>query len=134
MKALRVDVQDEDATNAMARSLQQEWEGIDVLVNNAGISQNLPLALLEGLAAGLPIVISRIKGNRELVAGAKGYLCEPRNPEAYATALADSDSSFIINGGAGWMFPFVNQDPFLAPLREDPRFQDLMRRMNLPVQ
>lgn len=46
-KALRVDVQDEKETNAMARALETEWGGIDVLVNNAGISQNLPLALLE---------------------------------------------------------------------------------------
>lgn len=32
---------------------------------------------------------------------------------------------------AGWMLPFVKQDPFLAPLHEDPRFQELLRRLNL---
>jgi tetratricopeptide (TPR) repeat protein len=29
--------------------------------------------------------------------------------------------------------PWIRQFPALAPLREDPRFQDLVRRMNLPV-
>ena len=47
VKAYRVDVQDEDATASMVRDIEQLWGGIDVLVNNAGISQNLPLALLE---------------------------------------------------------------------------------------
>lgn len=41
--------------------------------------------------------------------------------EIYATALADSDSSFIINGGAGWMFgtPRMMQ-PFLREYRALP--------------
>lgn len=45
--ALKTDVQDEAATNAMVRTLEKDWGAIDALVNNAGISQNLPLALLE---------------------------------------------------------------------------------------
>jgi sugar lactone lactonase YvrE len=41
--------------------------------------------------------------------------------EIYATALADNDSSFIINGGAGWMFgtPRLMQ-PFLREYRALP--------------
>lgn len=46
-RAVQCDVQDEAATNAMVRALEKDWEGIDVLVNNAGVSQNLPLALLD---------------------------------------------------------------------------------------
>jgi NAD(P)-dependent dehydrogenase (short-subunit alcohol dehydrogenase family) len=46
-RALCVDVQDEGATLKMVRELTAAWDGIDVLVNNAGVSQNLPLALLD---------------------------------------------------------------------------------------
>lgn len=35
------------AITAMVKELEQRWSGIDVLVNNAGVSQNLPLALME---------------------------------------------------------------------------------------
>jgi NAD(P)-dependent dehydrogenase (short-subunit alcohol dehydrogenase family) len=40
-------VLDNDATDAMLGAIDRAWGGLDVLVNNAGISQNLPLALLE---------------------------------------------------------------------------------------
>jgi len=31
-----------------------------------------------------------------------------------------------------WDLPYVNVDPAYDPLRDDPRFQDLLRRMNFP--
>ena len=31
----------------MVRDLEQRWGGIDILINNAGVSQNLPVALME---------------------------------------------------------------------------------------
>jgi NAD(P)-dependent dehydrogenase (short-subunit alcohol dehydrogenase family) len=46
-RAERVSVLDEDGTRKMLRDLDNDWGPLDVLVNNAGISQNLPLALLE---------------------------------------------------------------------------------------
>ena len=46
-KAFRVSVLDVDGTNAMIDDIERDWGAIDVLVNNAGISQNLPLALME---------------------------------------------------------------------------------------
>jgi NAD(P)-dependent dehydrogenase (short-subunit alcohol dehydrogenase family) len=45
--SFKVDACDSAATDEMIRSLEKAWDGLDVLVNNAAITQNLPLALLE---------------------------------------------------------------------------------------
>jgi NAD(P)-dependent dehydrogenase (short-subunit alcohol dehydrogenase family) len=46
-KAFRCSVLDSAATEQMVAELEREWGTIDVLVNNAGVSQNMPLALME---------------------------------------------------------------------------------------
>jgi 3-oxoacyl-[acyl-carrier protein] reductase len=46
-RAFKVSVLDAPATEGMVRELESAWGGLDVLVNNAGVSQNLPLALME---------------------------------------------------------------------------------------
>jgi 3-oxoacyl-[acyl-carrier protein] reductase len=46
-RPFRVSVLDSAGTDAMVQQLEKEWGGVDVLINNAGISQALPLALLE---------------------------------------------------------------------------------------
>jgi 3-oxoacyl-[acyl-carrier protein] reductase len=45
--SFRTSVLDAAATAAMVREIETAWGAIDVLVNNAGVTQNLPLALLE---------------------------------------------------------------------------------------
>jgi 3-oxoacyl-[acyl-carrier protein] reductase len=47
VRAFRVSVLDVAATEAMVAGIEREWGSIDVLVNNAGVSQNMPLALME---------------------------------------------------------------------------------------
>ena len=46
-RGYQVSVLDTPGTEAMVADLEKAWGGIDVLVNNAGVTQNLPLALLE---------------------------------------------------------------------------------------
>jgi NAD(P)-dependent dehydrogenase (short-subunit alcohol dehydrogenase family) len=46
-RAFQVSVLDTAGSAAMAAALEEEWGGLDVLVNNAGVSQAFPIALLE---------------------------------------------------------------------------------------
>jgi 3-oxoacyl-[acyl-carrier protein] reductase len=46
-RAYKVSVLDVAKTEGMVAELEAAWGGLDVLVNNAGVSQNLPLALME---------------------------------------------------------------------------------------
>lgn len=43
----KVSVLDAPATDILVQDLEQRWGGIDVLVNNAAVTQNLPIALME---------------------------------------------------------------------------------------
>jgi 3-oxoacyl-[acyl-carrier protein] reductase len=47
VRDFRASVLDTAATAKMVKEIEQLWGGIDLLVNNAGTSQNMPLALLE---------------------------------------------------------------------------------------
>lgn len=55
--------------------LTSDWEG-------------MPIAVLESLAAGRPVVASDVDGVREVLAGGGGVLVPRRDPEAAAAALA----------------------------------------------
>ena len=46
-RAFQISVLDVPGTEKIVQELESEWGGIDLLVNNAGVSQNLPIALME---------------------------------------------------------------------------------------
>ena len=51
-------------------------------------AEGLSLALLEGMAAGLPVVATRISGNKDVVAdGRNGFVVTPGNADELAAAL-----------------------------------------------
>jgi glycosyltransferase involved in cell wall biosynthesis len=67
--------------------LQEPLSALDVLVQPSR-ADNLPLAVLEAMAAGLPVIGTRVGGIPELVVdGETGLLVEPDNPAALAEAL-----------------------------------------------
>jgi glycosyltransferase involved in cell wall biosynthesis len=48
----------------------------------------MPIAILEAMAAGCPVVASAVDGNRELIEnGVHGWLVQPENPLALADAI-----------------------------------------------
>jgi glycosyltransferase involved in cell wall biosynthesis len=52
------------------------------------VNENLPLALIEAMGAGLACVASRVGGVEELLGGGAGLLVRPGDPDALATAMA----------------------------------------------
>jgi L-malate glycosyltransferase len=60
--------------------------GLDVYVN-ASISEGVSLTILEAMAAGLPVVATRVGGTPEVVTEECGLLVPSRNAEALADAI-----------------------------------------------
>ena len=50
--------------------------------------EGLPRSLMEAMASGLPCIVSKIRGNVDLIEdGKNGFLCTPDNPDEYCSAL-----------------------------------------------
>jgi L-malate glycosyltransferase len=61
---------------------------LDVYVQSSHV-EGMPVAVLEALAAGIPVVAARVGGNEEAVVdGVGGVLVPPRHPEAIAEAVS----------------------------------------------
>ena len=66
--------------------------GCDVYVNSS-ISEGVSLTILEAMAAGLPVVATRVGGTVEVVDAASGTLVPPRDPRRLAEAIAGLQAS-----------------------------------------
>jgi glycosyltransferase involved in cell wall biosynthesis len=65
------------------------FEGADVFAMPS-LSEGLPVALLEAMAWGLPIVVSRVDGAPEVLEdGVEAVMVDPGDPEQLAVALCD---------------------------------------------
>lgn len=54
----------------------------------ASLQEGLPVAIMEAMACGLPIIASNIRGNADLIdAGKGGYLVEPTDEDGFVAAI-----------------------------------------------
>jgi glycosyltransferase involved in cell wall biosynthesis len=76
---------------------QRFYREIDVFVLPSR-SEGLPLALLEAMASGLPIIATRVGGIPEIVRSDVGWLCQPDDPHALAGAMKEAAGSSDLAG------------------------------------
>jgi len=71
------------------RDMRDVYGDLGVVVN-CSLNEGTPVALIEALAAGRPVVATRVGGTPDLLAGgAHGLLVPPRDPDALAAAILD---------------------------------------------
>ena len=80
-------VQDSIILSGFRRDISEILQIADVFVHPS-YHEGLPVALMEAMASGLPVVCSRIRGNVDLIDdGVSGFLCAPGDPDAFAEAI-----------------------------------------------
>ena len=75
--------------------------GADLLCAPSRASESFGLVLLEGMAAGLPVVASELPGYREVLPEACGRLVPPGDPLALRAALAELLADPALRAGMG---------------------------------
>ena len=65
------------------------WDSLDALVVPSLWWENSPLAVLEALAAGTPVVSTPVSGMRGLLGGGAGVVVDDFTPEALAAAIRE---------------------------------------------
>jgi glycosyltransferase involved in cell wall biosynthesis len=71
---------------------------MDVFVLPSLFGEGLPMVVLEAMAAGVPVVATRVEGVPEAIRdGCEGFLVEPNDPRSLADAVAR-----LAGGQADW--------------------------------
>ena len=77
------------------------YQVADVFVHPS-FREGLPVALMEVMTAGLPCVVSRIRGNMDLIENEKGgYTCPPADVNGFSAAIEKILSDKALSGAMG---------------------------------
>jgi glycosyltransferase involved in cell wall biosynthesis len=72
---------------------------LDALLLPSLFGEGMPMVVLESLAAGVPVIATRVEGTPEVIRdGIEGYLAEPRNPESLVEKIRQ-----LIGDRAEWI-------------------------------
>ncbi len=97
-RARRLGLTEQIAWTGFTRNVAGELLGMDLLVLPSLFGEGLPMVVLEAMAAGVPVVATRVAGVPEAIRdGRDGVLVEPANAHALADAIAA-----VVQGRYDW--------------------------------
>ena len=106
--------------------------GIDIHVLSSH-SESLPLAVLEGMACGRPVICTDVGGTREIIEhGVSGYLVPPQDPARLANHLTTLLTDPVLAGqmGAAGRSRVESEYSLEASVAETERFLEQLVRRN----
>ena len=112
----RLDLRTRVQQVGFTQDVPAELSKLDAMILPSLCGEGLPMVVLEAMAAGLPVVATRVEGTPEAIRdGIEGLLAQPRDPESLAEKIAE-----LMTGTHDW--PTMSQ---AASLRHAERFSDL---------
>jgi glycosyltransferase involved in cell wall biosynthesis len=94
----RLQLNDQISWSGFTRQVGAELRKMDLLVLPSLFGEGLPMVVLEAMAAGVPVVATRVPGVPEAIRhGQDGVLADPDDPTDLACAIAD-----VVAGRYNW--------------------------------
>ncbi len=96
--AIRLKVAELVDWQGFSNDVDSELARMDLLLFPSLLAEGMPMVLLEAMAAGVPLIASRVDGVTDLIrSGIDGLLCRPGDAESLAAAITQ-----VIRGNADW--------------------------------
>lgn len=94
----RLGVKDSVEFTGYTQDVPAELAKLDAMVLPSLYGEGMPMVVLEAMAAGLPVVATRVEGTPEAIEhGKQGLLAQPNDPESLAQQLID-----LLSGKYSW--------------------------------
>jgi glycosyltransferase involved in cell wall biosynthesis len=94
----RLDLSEHISWSGFTREIDAELRKMDMLVLPSLFGEGMPMVVLEAMAAGVPVVATRVPGVPEMIRhGQDGVLAHPNDPDKLAEAIAG-----VVNDCYNW--------------------------------